>query len=163
MNDAPPEFVYPSDGIFKLRDILSEEQIRMTPAGDSVHRVIKRGMETLTTVGGLTGFKSHTRRYFRTGKADSIEAAIIPQKDKYVVPFSDDGDSGSIIVNTMGRFVALLTGGTGPRNLMDITYGMLMHWLWPIILAKFPDANLYWDLPRFVSPPFVFITDDLNV
>lgn len=144
MDDSPPEFVYPEDGIFKLRGILSEEQIRMTPARNSVHRVIKRGITTLTTVGGLTGFESHTRHYFATGNVDSIEAVIIPHGDSSG-PFSKGGDSGSIIVDAMGRFVALLTGGTGTTDSSDITYGTPMHWLWLVILTKFPDANLYWD------------------
>ena len=65
--DAPQEFVYLHNGIFNLRDILSEEQIctpnNMTPDGNSICRVIKRGLMTQTTVGGLTGFNSHTRHY----------------------------------------------------------------------------------------------------
>jgi hypothetical protein len=148
--DAPHEFVYPRNGILNLRDILSEEQIRtpnnMTPEGNPIRRVIKRGLTTHTTVGGLTGFNSHTRHYLQIGEANSIEAVIIPHDNGYG-PFSRRGDSGSIIVDEMGRFVALLTGGTwrSLTNSSDITYGTPMHWLWPVILAKFPDANLYWD------------------
>jgi len=146
--DAPPEFVYPENGLFKLRDLLSEEQIRnpnnKTPEGDPVRRIIKRGFKTLTTVGGLSGFLSHVRRYFVTGNIDSIEAAIFPRSNGSG-PFSRRGDSGSIIVDAMRRFVALLTGGAGKTDASDITFGTPMHWLWLVILAKFPDAKLYWD------------------
>ncbi|KAI0033710.1 hypothetical protein K488DRAFT_84664 [Vararia minispora EC-137] len=49
-------------------------------------------------------------------------------------------------ITTLGEFVALLTGGTGPTNSPDITYGTLMVWLWEIIKAEFPDANLYFKI-----------------
>jgi len=60
-------------------------------------------------------------------------------------PFSRDGDSGAIIVDALGKFVALLLGGTGHTNSPDVTYGSPMHWLWEIIKAEFSGANLYWD------------------
>jgi hypothetical protein len=146
--DAPHEFVYPSEGLFKLRGILTQEEIRTpnnkTPQGDPIRRVIKRGFTTLTTVGGLSGFLSHVRRYFVTGNIDSVEVAIHPHNSNSG-PFSRGGDSGSVIVDDLGRFVALLTGGTGNTDSSDITFGTPMHWLWLLILAKFDGANLYWD------------------
>jgi hypothetical protein len=145
--DAPHKFVYPFDGLFKLRGILTQEEIRTpnnkTPQGDPTRRVIKRGITTLTTVGSLSGFLSHVRRYFATGNIDSVEVAIHPHNDSG--PFSRDGDSGSVIVDALGRFVALLTGGTGKTDSSDITFGTPMYWLWPLILAKFDGASLYWD------------------
>ncbi|CAA7258758.1 unnamed protein product [Cyclocybe aegerita] len=104
--DAPHEFVYPPEGLFKL---------------DPIRRVIKRGY---TTMGGLSGFLSQVRRYFATGNIDSV---------------------GSVIIDSLGRFVALLTGGTGKTDSSDITFGTPMHWLWLLILARFDGANLYWD------------------
>ena len=143
--DAPHEFVYPPEGLFELRGILTQEEIRTpnnkTLQGDPIRRVIKRGFTTLTTVGGLSGFSSYARRYFTTGNLDSVEATIHPHNS---CPFSKRGDSGSAIVDAKGRFVALLTGGTGKTDSLDITYGTPMHWLWPLILAKFDGANLYW-------------------
>jgi hypothetical protein len=145
--DAPHEFVYPPEGLFKLRGIITQEEIRMpnnkTPQGDPIRRVIKRGFTTLTTVGGLSGFLSHVRRYFATGNIDSVEAAIHPHNNSG--PFSRGGDNGSVIVDALGRFVALLTGGTGKTDLSAITFGMPMHWLWLLILAKSDGANLFWD------------------
>lgn len=142
--DTPQEFVYPPEGLFKLRGILTQEEIR-APNNKShpIRRVIKRGSTTLTTVGGLSGFLSHVRRYFATGNIDSVEAAVHPHNDSG--PFSRGGDSGSVIFDALGRFVALLTGGTGKTDLSDITFGTPMHWLWLLILAKFDGANLYWD------------------
>jgi hypothetical protein len=83
---------------------------------------------TLTTVGGLSRFQSHVHCYFMTGNIDSIEAAILPHSNNSG-PFSRGGDSGSIIVDTMQRFVALLTGGVGKTDSLDITFGTPIHWL----------------------------------
>lgn len=134
------DFEYPYDRLLKLQGIPSAEEMHMTTNKDHdgrpVRYVIKRGLTTLTTIGCLTGFESHVRRYSVLGSHDSVEAAVYPY-DKDSGPFSKGGDSGSIIVDTMGNFVALLTGGTS-----DITYGSPMYWLWEIIEAQFPGANL---------------------
>ncbi|KAI9432395.1 hypothetical protein H4582DRAFT_1111952 [Lactarius indigo] len=146
--DAAHEFEYPYEGLFKLQGILSDEEIRKpdkkTLEGDPNRRVIKRGSKTLTTVGGLSGYLSHVRRYFPTGEINSTEVAVHPYSNESG-PFSWGGDSGSIIVDVVGRYVALLTGGTGKIGSSDITFGTPMFWLWTLILAKFPGANLYWD------------------
>lgn len=146
--NAPSDFDYPAERLLKLRGILSAEEIR-TPnnkdhKGDPIRYVIKRGLATLTTIGCLTGFESHVRRYFAFGSRDSVEVAVYPY-DNDSGPFSRGGDSGSIIVDALGKFVALLTGSTGPINSSDITFGSPMYWLWEIIKAEFPGANLYFE------------------
>ncbi|KAF8439829.1 hypothetical protein L210DRAFT_3670875 [Boletus edulis BED1] len=144
--NAPSDFDYPVDRLLKLRGILSAEEIR-TPnnrdhKGDPMRYVIKRGHITLTTIGCLNGFESHVRRYSTLGSRDSVEAAVYPY-DNNSSPFSWGGDSGSIIVDALGKFVALLTGGTGSINSSDITFGTPMHWLWDVIKTQFPGADLY--------------------
>lgn len=103
--------------------------------------VIKRSLRTLTTIGCLNGFESHVRRYSALGHRDSVEAAVYSY-DNYLAPFPRGGDSGSIIVDPVGKFAALLTSGTGLTDSSDITYGSPMHWLWEIIKDQFPGANL---------------------
>ncbi|KAJ3529530.1 hypothetical protein NM688_g7841 [Phlebia brevispora] len=146
--DGPHEFEYPEEGLLKLHGFLSDENIRnshnKTLEGDPIRCVIKRGPKTLTTVGDLSGYLSHVRRNFLTGEMNLTEVAIHPHNND-TVPFSRDGDSGSIIVDASGVLVALLTGGAGQTDLSDITNGIPMFWLWNLILAKFPGANLYWD------------------
>jgi hypothetical protein len=146
--DAPSDFDYPAERLLELRGILSAEEIR-TPnnkdhKGDPMRYVLKRGLTTLTTIGCLNGFESHVRRYFTLGNCDSVEAAVYPY-DNDSGPFSRRGDSGSIIVDALGKFVALLTGGTGPTDSSDITFGSPMYWLWEIIKAEFRSANLYFE------------------
>ena len=146
--NASSHFDFPDERLLNLQSILSAEEIR-TPdnkdrKGDPVRYVVKRGLTTLTTIGCLTGFESHVRRCFALGSRDSVEAAVYPYDNNFG-PFSKPGDSGSIIVDAFGKFVALLTGGTGPTDPSDITYGSPMYWLWEIIRAKFPGANLYFE------------------
>jgi hypothetical protein len=146
--DAASDFDYPAERLLELQGILSAEEIRTPNNKDDkdnpVRYVIKHGLATLTTIGCLTGFESHVRRYFALGSRDSVEAAVLPY-DNDSGPFSRGGDSGSIIVDARGKFVALLTGGTGPTDASDITFGSPMYCLWEIIKAKFPGANLYFE------------------
>ena len=59
------------------------------------------------------------------------------------------GDSGAFIAGPEAKFTALLTGGTGPTDSTDITYGTPMWWLWEdVIKPEFPGANLSFDLPN---------------
>jgi hypothetical protein len=95
-------------------------------------------------IGCLNGFESHVRRYFALGSRDSVEAVVYAYDNEFR-PLCRGGDSGSVIVDTLGKFVALLPGGTGPTNSPDITFGSPMYWLWEIIKVEFPRANLYFD------------------
>ncbi|KZS99958.1 uncharacterized protein LAESUDRAFT_769211 [Laetiporus sulphureus 93-53] len=146
--DVPSEFNYPADRLLKLRGILSAEEIGKPNGkdrkGNPVRYVIKRGLTTLTTIGRLSGFESHVRRYFGVGTRNSVEGAVFPY-DNDSGPFSRGGDSGSGIVTGDGKFVLILTGGTGPTDSPDITFGTPVHWLWDVIKAAFPGAVLYWD------------------
>jgi hypothetical protein len=146
--DAPSDFAYPSNRLLRLRGILSDEEIRnpnrRDHKDDLVRFVIKRGVTTLTTVGRLTGYETHARRYYGLRSFDSVELAVHPY-DNHSGPFSMGGDSGSIIVDATGKFVGVLTAGTGITDSSDITLASPMHWLWDIIKAEFPGANLYFE------------------
>ena len=151
--DVPSEFVYPWDRLFRLRDILSADEICAPNSqdhnGEPVRFVIKRALTTLTTVGRMTPFESHQRRYTFLGNLDSIEVPIFPY-DNDSGPFSRPGDSGAVIASADAKFIALLTGGTGPTDSCDITYGTPMYWLWKdVIKVQFPNATLYFEIPDF--------------
>ncbi|KAI9060051.1 hypothetical protein FKP32DRAFT_1085663 [Trametes sanguinea] len=146
--NRPPEVSYPENGLLTVREILPPEQMRPAssspPEQDHVLPVLKRGAGSLTTAGGLSGFSSHLRRYFITGHIDSVEVAVFPHSHDSG-PFSRRGDSGSAIVDVKGRLVAQLNGAAGRSDSSDIAYGTPMHYLWPVIQAKFPGATLCWD------------------
>ncbi|CAE6419968.1 unnamed protein product [Rhizoctonia solani] len=149
---AQPEFDYPWDRLFRLRSILSPAKLRQPSGkdlnGDPMRYVIKRGLATRTTIGRLTGFASHKRRYSVLGKLDSVEVAVYPD-NSHSGPFSKGGDSGALIAGSLGEFIALLTSGTGPADSSDVTYGTPIDWLWnDVIKPQFPDANLDFDIPE---------------
>ncbi len=151
-DDAQSSFDYPYDRLYELGSILPAAEIKDPDnqdfKGDPVRFVIKRGHTTLTTIGCLTGFESHERRYDILGTFNSVEAAVYAY-DNDSGPFSRGGDSGSLIAGPKREFIALLTGGTGPTNSADITFGTPMEWLWnDIIKPKFPGAVLYFNIPR---------------
>lgn len=146
--DTQAGFKYPDGRLLKISGILTEGRMRHPDMkdhnGEKCLYVIKRGLTTLTTIGRATGFFSCTRRYFADqSHQESVEWATLPHGN-HSGPFSDKGDSGSIIVSSSGEFGGLLTGGTGtgPAS-SDITYATPMFWLWPIIKAKFPNASLH--------------------
>jgi len=152
-NNAQSEFDYPEDHLFRLGAILSTTKIcepnNQDHNGDPVRYVIKRGLTTHTTIGRLAGFESHVRRYSVLGNLDSVEVAIYPYNNDSG-PFSRGGDSGALIASSLAEFVALLTGGTGPTDSSDITYGTPMYWLWnDVVKPQFPGANLDFDIPLY--------------
>ncbi|KAJ7584687.1 hypothetical protein C8J56DRAFT_155297 [Mycena floridula] len=145
--DVPSEFKYPQEGLLPVNDMLTVSDIKNPNSkgliGDRIRHVIKRGFTTKTTVGTLSGFMSHVRWSVAFGRHhDSIEVAILPH-DKASGPFSKGGDSGSLIVDALGRAVALLTGGAGVTDSSDITFGTPMEWVWELIKDEYPGADFY--------------------
>ncbi|KAJ7600564.1 hypothetical protein C8J56DRAFT_813361 [Mycena floridula] len=145
--DKQHRFRYPVGRLLKLRNILTEHQMRHPDTKDHNNEaclyVIKRGLTTLTTIGHPNGFFSYVRQYFSNQThQDSKEWAILPY-DNDSGPFSKGGDSGSIIASGAGEIGGLLTGGCGITDPSDITYATPMFWLWPIIKEEFPNADLY--------------------
>ena len=148
-NDAPSEFKYPSDGRLKLRGMLTVDQVKAPNskdlAGDPVRRVLKDGLTTGFTIGGLGKFMSFVRKYFPTGHQESIELPVFNHESESGT-FSKGGDSGSLIVDILGRLVSLLTGGSNKgTDGSDITYSTLFVHVWDLVRIKFPTANLYFD------------------
>jgi hypothetical protein len=149
------KFNYPPDGLLPVTGIMSADEIRHPKsedcAGDSVRYVIKHGSTTNITVGVVSGFMSHVRRYSVLGPIDSVEVAILPHHEVRE-SFSERGDSGSLIVDTHGKAVALLSGQAGKNCFPDITFGTPMEWVWSLIKAQYPDANFDFDnLEAFFS------------
>jgi len=145
--DAQSGFKYPPERLLELRGILTEDRMRHPDAkdhnGENCLYVIKRGLSTLTTIGRATGSFSYAREYFANQThQDSIQWAILAY-DNDSGTFSKGGDSGSMIASGTSEFGGLLTGRSGKTESSDITYATPMFWLWPIVKAKFPNANLY--------------------
>ncbi|KAJ8474297.1 hypothetical protein ONZ45_g15996 [Pleurotus djamor] len=154
-NIKPYDWTYPDHGLLILRGMVTSDEINNLETLESlekrdhqdhrVHYVIKRGLATNTTIGTLTRFKSFARQYFSADVTqESLEVPILSY-ERNKGTFSAVGDSGSLIVSTEGKFVALLTGGTKSSGPADITYGTLFEWVWELVKAEYPGANLYFE------------------
>ncbi|KAH8115251.1 hypothetical protein DFH11DRAFT_1688466 [Phellopilus nigrolimitatus] len=118
-------FNYPIGGLLQVKGIVEEEEIRQPKSldanGEECLILIKNGRSTGVTIGRGTGIES-----FST----SMEIAIYPYSHKDGA-FSAPGDSGSIVVDGLGRIVGLLTGGSGKTDSTDK------------IKKAFPNSYLY--------------------
>ncbi|KAF8327856.1 hypothetical protein F5887DRAFT_1083532 [Amanita rubescens] len=142
-----PKFEYPAGGHLQVKDIVNKQEIRkptnLDIDGEKCLIVIKNGMATGITIGRGTGIESFIREYQNIGiESTSMEFAIYAYSHKDA-PFSACGDSGSIIVDGLGRIVGLLTGGAGATDSTDVTYVTPYFWLEEQIKKVFPNSYLY--------------------
>jgi hypothetical protein len=147
--EADWAFDYPIDRLLPVRGVLSDQLMRspdMTDHdGEPCLFVVKHGNSTGTTLGRANGVFSVVRRYRAGGAAvegTSLEWAILNYDSKSGV-FSEDGDSGSAVVDIRGRVGGQLTGGSGSTKSSDIAYATPFWWqLERIKAGGFPNANL---------------------
>jgi hypothetical protein len=143
-DDGKTTFKYPDDRLLPLCDMITEECMREPDMLDHDNEacllVIKNGNATGVTIGRATGIFSFVRD--DDTAQESMEWAIYNYDNNSGV-FSALGDSGSIVVDGLGRIGGLLTGGTGKAETSDVTYATPMWWLWPRIKQHFPNAHLY--------------------
>ena len=129
----PPPFNYPDDRILKFRGTIPDDEMRQPRAlnqnGDPCLMVIKRGNTTGLTIGRANDILSYVRDYYSDGNPKtSKEWAILPFDSKSGA-FSERGDSGSVIVDSLGRIGGLLTGGAGATPSTDVTYATPISFL----------------------------------
>ena len=144
--DTQREFKYPGDRLLQLKDIIPEDILHhpdmLDSNGEACLFVTKHGLASKTTIGRATGIFSYVREYFSNGThRTSMEWAILPYGGDSGA-FSKCGDSGSVIVDRLGRFGGLLTGGAGKTESSDVTYATPFFWLWSLIKAVYPHAHL---------------------
>jgi hypothetical protein len=100
-------------------------------------------MSTGVTIGRGTDIESFVRVYDDHGiKSTSMEIAIHPYSHKDGA-FSACGDSGSIVVDGLGRIVGLLTGSSGATDSTDVTYVTPYFRVEEQIKKAFPNSYLY--------------------
>lgn len=143
------EFYHPPTCLLKLQGIFSAENMCTPNNKDNqchlIQYVIRHSLSMLTIIGHLTGFASHIHHYFSL-VSNSVKVANHPDdKGSGLSPSCHEG-SGSITINAIGNFVALLTSGTGSTNSMEIIFGTPIFWLWEIINAQFPGVSLYFEV-----------------
>lgn len=143
------DFHVPEDLLLQLNGYVCEAEFR-SPQNLDIYNVktllaVKNGSATGTTFGRVNGLESVTRVYNDHGPSvDALEFIICgydTEKGKNY-RFSDDGDSGSMVVDRLGRLIGLLTGGGGPTGAADRTYITPFYALKDEISNKFKDAHL---------------------
>lgn len=136
-------FEYPWDRLLRLEGTIPEEEMRYPTEFDENDEpcliVIKRGNTTGLTVGRANDVCSYARYDFTDDKpATSKEWAILSFNSKSGA-FSEEGDSGSVIVDGQGRIGGLLAGGAGKPSDFDITYATPVSFL----LKRMQDNGLH--------------------
>ncbi|KDQ11235.1 hypothetical protein BOTBODRAFT_87441, partial [Botryobasidium botryosum FD-172 SS1] len=127
-------FEYPLDRLLKLGGTIPDDEMRCPTApdhnGNMCLMVLKRGNATGLTIGCANSIFSYARRYHEDGTTStSKEWAILPFDSKSGNPFSAKGDSGSVVVDGLGRMGGLLTGGAGTSSSTDLTYATPINFL----------------------------------
>ena len=140
-------YPYPQDGLLQACGVVQDDEMRnpqyVDVHGEKCLLVVKNGLTTGTTVGRTNGLESFTCIYEKNGiNQTSIEFAVLPY-DTRRGPFSERGDSGSIVLARDGRIVGILTGGAGPIDETDISYITPYWWVEKEIKAKYPGCFLY--------------------
>jgi hypothetical protein len=139
--------VYPKGGLLQARGVIQLEDIHnpkhLDANGEQCLLVVKNGLTTGTTIGRVLGMESYTRVY-KEDKIDktSVEIGVLPYENMKG-PFSDAGDSGSIVLDRSGRILGMLTGGAGLINRTDVTYVTPYWFLDKAIKKRFPNSFLY--------------------
>lgn len=145
---APTSFEYPLDRLLPLQGVVKDDELchptTLDANGEPCLLVIKSGTSTGVTIGRASVMMSFVREYFPNSDCQtSMELAIYPYSHKDGA-FSAPGDSGSIIADPTGRIVGLLTGGSGQKDSIDVTYATPFYWLMDkCIKMQFPNACLY--------------------
>ena len=144
------DFHVPDDLLLQLQDYVRENEMH-DPQNYDVHNVktllaVKNGRTTGTTFGRVNGFESITREYPDHGlKVDAVEVIVLGYDTKVTGKndrFSDEGDSGAMVVDRLGRLIGPVTGGGGPTDATDKSYITPYHKLKKQIEGNFEKAHL---------------------
>ena len=144
-NGSRKAFKYPEGRQLRINGIVSKELLANPDLLDDNDLpcliVLKNGNTTDLTVGRATGMESFVRDDHTD--EESTELAV-DNYDKKSGVFSAKGDSGSLVVDGLGRMVGILNAGTskGRSDRADVSYVTPMHLLCPRIKARYKHADL---------------------
>ena len=163
VNQNAQPFKYPAYGLLWLKGTIPDDEMRHPDTvfdqgrGDNTTPsiiVIKHGDTSGVTVGRANNLMSFVRKYDVISEGQvSIEWAIFPF-DLKSCPFSEKGDSGSIVVDGQGRIGGLLTGGSSKplSTSNDITYATPISFL----LKRIEEEGIQRPYPVSSRPPYPF-------
>ncbi|KAF8992689.1 hypothetical protein BDQ17DRAFT_1369248 [Cyathus striatus] len=132
--DLGDTFDYPDDRLLPIKGVVPLDELVNSGEGMTF---IKNGVKTGTTIGCGIGMESVEYNIGNTkllGNMFAIEPVQVGR------PFSDYGDSGSIVVDSRGRAAGLLTGGT-PKK--DKSFVIPIACVLESVKIAFPGMQLY--------------------
>jgi len=119
---ADMSFTYPPNRLLQFCGILSDVEMstpnpeNVDSRGDPTIMVIKRGGSSGLTVGCLNNIRSVLRTAFKTRPAEYSREVAVLSRTSQSGPFSDDGDSGAVVVSGAGAVVGMITSGSTPSK-----------------------------------------------
>ena len=124
-------FEYPiDDHLLRLEDTIPYGEMCHSTVYDVPYlMVIKCGGTTGLTIGCANNLCSYARHNYNDDQAKTVKEWAILSFDSKSGAFSAKGDSGSVIVDKLGRIGGLITSGTGTTESLDITYATPISFL----------------------------------
>ena len=128
-------FKYPGDRLLRFSGTVSDQEMFRLDPRNEVHdndpdiMVLKNGNTSNLTVGRLNTIRAFIREYAegRPGQM-SKEVGVLPRNSKSG-PFSERGDSGSVVLDATGRVCGIITGGDGSTDVSDCTFVTSINFL----------------------------------
>ncbi|OJA10214.1 hypothetical protein AZE42_05511 [Rhizopogon vesiculosus] len=145
----PSSFKYPGDRLLRFHGTVSDQEMfRPDPRNkdhdkDPVIMVLKNSNTSNLTVGHMNTIRAFLREYFegKPGKM-SKEVGVFPRNSKSGL-FSERGDSGSVVIDAIGRVCGILTGGDGTTDVSDCTFVTSINFLIKRLAAFGIHANIF--------------------
>ena len=148
-NANPHSFEYPGDRLLRFFGTVPDEEMYKPDSktkdqdNDPVIMVLKNGNTTGLTVGRLNTIRAFTRTYFKNEPGKMAKGiAVLPRTSKSS-PFSEKGDSGSVVVDGKGRVCGILTGGDGATDVSDCTFVTSINFIVKRLRAHGIQANIF--------------------
>lgn len=142
-------FKYPGDRLLRFsgtasdQEMFSPDQTTKDNDNDPDIMVLKNGNTSNLTVGRLNTIRAFLREYCegKPGKM-SKEVGVFPRNSESG-PFSERGDSGSVVIDGTGRVCGIITGGDGATDASDCTFVTSINFLVKRLAAFGIDANIF--------------------
>jgi len=145
--ENPSNFTFPGNRLLRIWGTIPREEMRepkmFDQNGEACITVLKRGRSTNLTLGRATTFVSYTRKYISENDAAVSKEWVVIPLDKESGGFSAKGDSGSVVVDSLGRIVGMATSGSGATETSDVTFVTPIDFIMEIIHKHEPLANAY--------------------
>ncbi|KDQ52060.1 hypothetical protein JAAARDRAFT_139278 [Jaapia argillacea MUCL 33604] len=161
----PSSLQYQGDPLLQCFGTVSDQEMfRPDPKNkdhdnDSAIMVLKNGNTSKLTIGRLNTICAFVREYINGVAGEmSKEVSVLP-RDSTSGPFSAPGDSGSVVIDTVGRICGIITGGDGAADDFDCTFITSINFLVKRLAVFGIEANIFplptdlYSCPQHLPPP----------